>query len=753
MDTKWKSRMAIVAWTLLLTFGISGILTGLTEGNRYVKRDYFQTYEFQSQLSEFINYLSVFELSGMTLEEAKKAITVSKDEIKEHRYRYGDLSQQVSNIHDQYEGKIKDAQMAGKPEVVDALVAERDQKIADITNNFKSDDYVRDKIAKEKEEDIENYFTEIEKLRPTLEKYKQTFKYYLKDRNTGKVFTNVKVGENQPLDQVFNSKKMLFIQSYPSKGYEYVSTDGRYLLPHYEKDFGYSPDLFQSLYKKNPRAFEGKIAVTKAVPSTYTVVSDYFNYQVTQIVFYIYMAAALIAFFLSLYLGKKTTVLSSVINESWRPYYNRIPIDVSILFCGFTGIISLMLLPSLSNQFLNMDWSNPYILWERIVLFCITTILVVITLIQGKFLVDRLKRDWPSQREEWKISWACKAYRAMKAAFLNRKVGTQVFILLGIVFVLGSGTFTIFVEPPAGFLIYIPLAALIGLPVFIYIIRRTGYFNRIMENTNHLAQGTFEPDLPIIGKSVLATLASNINTIKHGVKTSKKEQAKSERLKTELITNVSHDLRTPLTSIITYTELLKKPDLTSEERDAYIEIIDRKSKRLKVLIDDLFEASKMASGNIELDKKKVDLVQLLQQSLAEHNETIHKSSLQFRVKNPETPVYAVVDGQKLWRVFDNLITNILKYSLENTRVFISIKKEEDKAVIVFKNVTKYELSEELDELFERFKRGDQSRHTEGSGLGLAIAKSIVDLHDGSLDIEVDGDLFKVIVTLDAIGEK
>ncbi|HBI04929.1 MAG TPA: sensor histidine kinase, partial [Paenibacillaceae bacterium] len=260
-------------------------------------------------------------------------------------------------------------------------------------------------------------------------------------------------------------------------------------------------------------------------------------------------------------------------------------------------------------------------------------------------------------------------------------------------------------------------------------------------------------DLPVDGKSVLATLASNINTIKHGVKTSQKEQAKSERLKTELITNVSHDLRTPLTSIITYTELLKKPDLTSDERDAYIEIIDRKSKRLKVLIDDLFEASKMASGNIELDKKKVDLVQLLQQSLAEHNETIHKSSLQFRVKNPETPVYAVVDGQKLWRVFDNLITNILKYSMEHTRVFISIKKEEDKAVIVFKNVTKYELSEELDELFERFKRGDQSRHTEGSGLGLAIAKSIVDLHDGSLDIEVDGDLFKVIVTLDAIGEK
>lgn len=753
MDTKWKSRIAIVAWTLLLTFGISGILTGLTEGNRYVKRDYFQTYEFRNQLDEFITYLSVFELSGMTLEEAKKAITVSKEEITEHRYRYGDLSQQVSNLHEQYEGKIKDAQMAGKQEVVEALVTERDQKIADITNNFKSDDYVRDKIVEEKEEVLSSYFSNLENDRSALNKYKQTFKYYLKDKTTGKVFTNVVVGENQPLDQVFNSKKMLFIKNYPTKGYEYVSTEGRYLLPSFEKELGYSYEFIQSLYKKNLREFEGKIAVTKAVPGTYTVVSDYYIYQVTQIAFYIYMVAALIAFFLSLYLGKKTTVLSSVINESWRPYYNRIPIDVSIVFCGFTGILSLMLLPDLSNQFLSLDWTNPYIVWKKIFLFCITTILVVLTLIQGKFVVDRLKKNWEIQKEEWKISWGYKTYLAIKEAFLNRKVGTQVFILLGIVFVLGTGAFTIFVEPPVGFVIYLPLVALIGLPVFIFIIRRTGYFNRILENTNHLAQGTFEPDLPVDGKTALATLAANINTIKHGVKTSQKEQAKSERLKTELITNVSHDLRTPLTSIITYTELLKKTELSSDERDTYIEIIDRKSKRLKILIDDLFEASKMASGNIELDKKKVDLVQLLQQSLAEHNETIHKSSLQFRVKNLDTPVYAVVDGQKLWRVIDNLITNILKYSMEHTRVYISIKKEGDKAVIIFKNVTKYELSEELDELFERFKRGDQSRHTEGSGLGLAIAKSIVDLHDGSLDIEVDGDLFKVIVTLDAIGEK
>ncbi|WP_198006911.1 ATP-binding protein [Desulforamulus reducens] len=159
----------------------------------------------------------------------------------------------------------------------------------------------------------------------------------------------------------------------------------------------------------------------------------------------------------------------------------------------------------------------------------------------------------------------------------------------------------------------------------------------------------------------------------------------------------------------------------------------------------------MASGSIELVKEKVDLVQLLEQALAEHNEAISESTLQFRVTKPDKPVYAIVDGQKMWRVFDNLIGNSLKYSLENTRVYISIKALPNKATIVFKNIAKYELGENIDELFERFKRGDTSRHTEGSGLGLAIAKSIVDLHQGNLDIEVDGDLFKITISLNTLG--
>jgi signal transduction histidine kinase len=193
--------------------------------------------------------------------------------------------------------------------------------------------------------------------------------------------------------------------------------------------------------------------------------------------------------------------------------------------------------------------------------------------------------------------------------------------------------------------------------------------------------------------------------------------------------------------------LLKKVDLTDEERLSYVAILDRKSQRLKTLIEDLFEVSKMASGNMELHKQRVDLTQLMQQALAEHEEDIKASGLDFRIDTSEKPLYAVVDGQKWWRMLDNLIVNAIKYTLPGTRVYVTLKEAGGYAQFIVKNVTKYELGENVDELFERFKRADTSRHTEGSGLGLAIAQSIVDLHGGSLRINVDGDLFKVTVSI------
>ncbi len=205
-----------------------------------------------------------------------------------------------------------------------------------------------------------------------------------------------------------------------------------------------------------------------------------------------------------------------------------------------------------------------------------------------------------------------------------------------------------------------------------------------------------------------------------------------------------------MTSIITYTDLLKAPELSNEERLSYAGILDRKSQRLKTLIEDLFDVSKMASGNIELERTKLDFAQLLQQALAEHAEDIEQSGLDFRVTIGDKPLYIYADGQKWWRMLDNLILNSLKYALPGTRVFVSLTEIAGEAKFVIKNITRFELGDNPDELFERFKRGDASRQTEGSGLGLAIAQSITELHGGVLKIEVDGDLFKVTVTVNSV---
>ena len=281
------------------------------------------------------------------------------------------------------------------------------------------------------------------------------------------------------------------------------------------------------------------------------------------------------------------------------------------------------------------------------------------------------------------------------------------------------------------------------------LVKRVANYNKLAIATEQMAKGQLIGDVEIRGKSVFAEHAKHLNKLREGVRMSQSEQAKSERLKTELITNVSHDLRTPLTSIITYTDLLKKPDLTNEERLSYVAILDRKSQRLKTLIEDLFEVSKMASGNMELHKQKVDLSQLMQQALAEHEEEIQGANLDFRVTPPKS-LHAYVDGQKWWRVLDNLIVNSIKYTLPGTRVYVTLKEEDGCALFIIKNVTRYELGEDVDELFERFKRADTSRHTEGSGLGLAISQSIVDLHGGFMIIELDGDLFKVTVSIETI---
>ncbi len=240
-----------------------------------------------------------------------------------------------------------------------------------------------------------------------------------------------------------------------------------------------------------------------------------------------------------------------------------------------------------------------------------------------------------------------------------------------------------------------------------------------------------------------------LNSIGNGMYAALDERMRSERFKTELITNVSHDLKTPLTSIVNYVDLLKS-ERTSEAPDEekiteYVEVLERQSERLRKLTSDLVEASKASTGNLECEPSRIELGEMISQASGEYAERLSSLGLELIVRISEEQMSIIADGKHLWRIFDNLMNNIAKYSLHGTRVYIDAYVSGDMAYIIFRNTSRYELNVSPDELTERFVRGDASRHSEGSGLGLSIAKSLAELNGGRLDIFVDGDLFKVVL--------
>ena len=242
----------------------------------------------------------------------------------------------------------------------------------------------------------------------------------------------------------------------------------------------------------------------------------------------------------------------------------------------------------------------------------------------------------------------------------------------------------------------------------------------------------------------------DLNSITDGMNRAVGERMKSERFRTELITNVSHDIKTPLTSIINYVDLLEKEQPENEKMREYLEVLDRQSAKLKKLIDDLLEASKASSGSLSVNLTECELGILLDQMAGEYSERLSAAGLELILTKPEESVKIMADGRHMWRIFDNLLNNICKYAQRGTRVYLDLTADALKAVVTFRNISATRLNISGDELTERFVRGDSSRNTEGSGLGLSIAQSLAQLQKGALDITVDGDLFKVVLSFDRI---
>ena len=333
-------------------------------------------------------------------------------------------------------------------------------------------------------------------------------------------------------------------------------------------------------------------------------------------------------------------------------------------------------------------------------------------------------------------------YRNLLFKTLSKKTGV---ILISMLFAYTAliGLFGIFtLEAGNLFWIFVGIA-LFGVASF-FIAHRSKDIDEIKKGVSEVRNGNVAYKIPELKSEDMKALATNINDIAKGLDESVSAKVKAERMKTELITNVSHDLKTPLTSIISYTELLANVEGLPEEAKDYAQIIANKSDRLKTLTQDLFDISKVQSGNESVVLEKLDVSLLINQSLGEHDNEIKKSELPFCVNAPKE-LYISADGRKMSRVISNLISNILKYTMKNTRVFISAYEENGEVVMEFKNIASYPMDFNAEEIVGRFVRGDESRTQEGNGLGLAIAKSYTEICNGKFEIVLDGDMFKAIL--------
>ena len=273
-------------------------------------------------------------------------------------------------------------------------------------------------------------------------------------------------------------------------------------------------------------------------------------------------------------------------------------------------------------------------------------------------------------------------------------------------------------------------------------------YNKKLQKINEALRNIYEgnPNVKLNEEELEGTLkimAKYINDIAGGFTNAIEQSLKSERLKTELITNVSHDIKTPLTSIINYVDLLKKEEINNAQIEQYIAVLDKKSQRLKKLIEDLVEASKVSSGNVKLNMEVINLKELLNQTVGEFEDKLEKKNLKIEMDLPNENMLIKADNRYLYRVIENVFSNISKYALEGSRVYIKLEKQKEEVYLEFKNISKDKLNISAEELMQRFVRGDKSRYTEGSGLGLSIAESLTELQGGKFKIDIDGDLFKV----------
>ncbi len=408
--------------------------------------------------------------------------------------------------------------------------------------------------------------------------------------------------------------------------------------------------------------------------------------------------------------------------------FDRMPFDLFSVFMGLIGVGLIMTLQEADprNEDL-MEWAGIIIV---ISLACMDVLL---------WLLSAAKRGKAGTLFRNTVTYHVLHF--IYYLFVNLRMVWKIILIMtvyGLFIIICIGD-----NSDASMFIAVFGSLLLALPILLWFI----HADIIREKTEEVAMGDMSQKIDVSHMhGALKKHAENINSIQDGIQLAVAREMKSEHLKTELITNVSHDIKTPLTSIINYVDLLQK-EHTEEEEKQYLEVLQRQSSRLKKLIEDLIEASKASTGNINADITTINVSEIISQSISEYREKFEENSLEVVITEEKENLQVRADGNLLWRVLNNLYNNICKYAQPNTRVYVNVREQDRNVIIDIKNISREMLNISADELMERFVRGDSSRHTEGSGLGLNIARSLMDVMKGSLDISIDGDLFKSEITL------
>ncbi len=415
-----------------------------------------------------------------------------------------------------------------------------------------------------------------------------------------------------------------------------------------------------------------------------------------------------------------------------------LPIDIKFILFIFSIVLILSFIPIYIKTLRLFS-----LLRRRIISFSLLTILTiwgVLIFLDILYIIGTHREDYMELKAKWDNRY-----------FKKVPVGLSCFMLLFILYIFILNSLSLnrygFVRENISILtIHLLVMIILSLVISKIVKVKDLYTNFVLSEIKEIAEGNLSKDITIIGNDKISHMAQNVNLIKEEYIKAIEEQKKSERLKYELITNISHDLRSPLTAIINYLDLSKT--LAAEEKlKGYISAAESNSRTLHLLIEDLFELSKMESGNVKLSKTNIDLILLLKQVAYEYNIICKKENKEIIILSSLNEIEYFCDSLNISRLFNNLIDNAVKYSLPNTRIYIEVDSSDNEIRVEIKNVSSDKLDFDLKELFLRFKRGDQSRNTEGTGLGLAIAKGIAILHQGDILLKNDGDLFKAIVIL------